>query len=61
MKGLQGCVYGFTSRPTRAQGVQILDFVDQNHRTCALARPADTNATPKTWARATLGTDGESV
>ena len=54
MKGLQACVYGFTTIPTRAQGVQILGFVDQKHQTCAWARPADTNAAPKTRARATL-------
>ena len=54
MKGLQACVYGFTKIHTHARGMQILEFVEQKHRTCAWVRPAGTNAAPDTRARATL-------
>ena len=55
MEGLQACVYGYATIPTRAQGAgPNLGSVDQKHWTRAWARPADTNAAPKTRARATL-------
>ena len=40
--------------PARRGGGANLGSVDQKHRTRAWARPADTNAAPKTRARATL-------